>query len=72
MTIKERWSSESPKFWKKIGKIGVGIGFVGGVLVSGVVVLPASLITIGGYMVAVGSVTKVLSKLTVKDGPVNN
>lgn len=72
MTLKNRWKAETPEFWKKVGKIGVGIGLVGGVLVSGTIALPASLITIGGYMVAVGSVTKVLSKLTIKDGSVNN
>lgn len=72
MTIKERWNSESPEFWKKVGKIGLGIGAVGAFLVSGTVVVPASLVTIGGYMVAVGSVTKVLSKLTIKDGSVND
>jgi hypothetical protein len=65
--LKNRWKSESPEFWEKIGRIGVGIGVVGGILVSGTIALPATLVTIGGYMVAVGSVTKVLSKLTVKD-----
>jgi hypothetical protein len=65
--LKNRWKSESPEFWKKVGKIGVGIGTVGAFLVSGTVALPVGLVTAGGYMVAVGSVTKVLSKLTVKD-----
>lgn len=72
MKIRDRWNAESPDFWKKIGEIGVGIGVVGGILISGTIALPASLITIGGYMVAVGSVTKVLSKLTIKDGQIND
>lgn len=72
MTIKQRWKAETPDFWKKVGNIGVGIGAVGAILVSGTIALPASIVTIGGYMVAVGSVTKVLSKLTIKDGQVNN
>lgn len=70
--IKKRWSSETPDFWKKVGNIGLTIGAVGGLLVSGTIVVPASLVTIGGYMVAVGSVTKVLSKLTIKDNGQNN
>lgn len=68
--LKQRWKSETPNFWKKVGKIGVGIGTIGAILVTGVVgtiTLPATLVTIGGYMVAVGSVTKVLSKLTITD-----
>ncbi len=67
MTIKERWKAETPNFWKKVGNVGLGIGAVGAILVSGTIALPATIVTIGGYMVAVGSVTKVLSKLTVKD-----
>lgn len=72
MTIRERWKAETPDFWKKVGNIGLGISAVGAVLVSGTVALPATIITIGGYMVAVGSVTKFLSKLTIKDGQDNN
>lgn len=72
MTIKQRWKAETPDFWKKVGNIGVAIGSVGAILVSGTVVVPATLVTIGGYMVAVGSVTKILSKLTIKDGQDNN
>ena len=72
MTIRQRWKAETPDFWKKVGNIGIGIGAVGAILVSGTIALPASIVTIGGYMVAVGSVTKVLSKLTIKDGQVNN
>jgi hypothetical protein len=66
----KRWKSETPDFWKKVQKIGIGIGAVGGIIVSAPVALPAALITVGGYMVAVGSVAAVLSKLTVKDASV--
>jgi|LauGreDrversion4_2_1035121.scaffolds.fasta_scaffold40102_5 hypothetical protein len=63
----KRWKAETPDFWKKVQKIGIGIGAVGGVIVGLPVALPAAVVTIGGYMVAVGSVAAVLSKLTVKD-----
>jgi len=72
MKLIERWKAETPNFWKKVGNIGVAIGSVGAILVSGTIVVPATLVTIGGYMVAVGSVTKILSKLTIKDGQDNN
>lgn len=72
MNLKQRWKAETPDFWKKVGNVGVGIGTVGAILVSGTIALPASIVTIGGYMVAIGSVTKVLSKLTIKDGQVND
>lgn len=67
MTIKQRWKAETPDFWKKVQKIGLAVGAIGGILISGTIALPATVITVGGYMVAVGSVTAVLSKLTVKD-----
>lgn len=66
----KRWKAETPDFWKKVQKIGIGIGAVGGIIVSAPVALPAALITVGGYMVAVGSIAAVLSKLTVKDATV--
>jgi ABC-type xylose transport system permease subunit len=72
MKLNERWKSETPKFWQKVGKIGVAIGVVGGVLISGTIAVPATLVTIGGYMVAIGSVTKVLSKLTIVDNGQSN
>lgn len=67
MNLKQRWKAETPFFWKKVQKIGLGIGAIGGLLVSGTIVLPVTFVTIGSYMVAVGSVTAVLSKLTIKD-----
>lgn len=72
MNIKQRWSAETPAFWKKVQKIGLGIGTIGAFLVSGTVVLPIGIITAGGYMVAVGSVTALLSKLTIKDNGQTN
>lgn len=67
MNLKQRWKAETPIFWKKVQKIGLGIGAIGGLLVSGTIALPITFVTIGSYMVAVGSVTAVLSKLTIKD-----
>lgn len=68
--LAKRWKAETPEFWKKVQKVGLAIGAIGGVIVSTPVVLPAGLITLGGYMVAVGSVAAVLSKLTVVDASV--
>jgi hypothetical protein len=66
MNIKQRWTAESPEFWKKIKTIGIGIGTVGAFLISGTVALPVAIVTAGGYLVAVGTVTSLLAKLTVK------
>lgn len=65
--IAKRWKSETPKFWKKVRRIGITVGAVGGVLATAPVALPAGLVTIGGYLVTAGSLTAALSQLTVKD-----
>ena len=64
--IKTRWGSETPKFWKKVQKIGVIAGTVGGVLIAAPVALPAALISAGGYLLLAGSLTATLSQLTVE------
>lgn len=64
--IKTRWGSETPKFWKKVQKIGVIAGAVGGVLIAAPVALPAALISAGGYLLLAGSLTATLSQLTVE------
>jgi hypothetical protein len=67
MSLKERWQSKTPKFWKKVQKIGIALGVIGATIVTAPVVLPASLVTAAGYMVAAGTVTATLSQLTKED-----
>lgn len=62
--LKNRWKSETPKFWKKVQKISIAAGVLGGALLAAPVALPAAVVTVGGYLVAVGSVGATLSQLT--------
>ena len=62
--IKKRWKSETPKFWKKIQKISIAAGVLGGAILAAPVALPVAVVTVGGYLVAVGSVGATLSQLT--------
>jgi len=64
MSLKERWQSKTPTFWKKVQRIGIAAGVIGGAIIAAPIALPATLITVGGYLVAVGSVTAGLSQLT--------
>ena len=66
MTIKKRLVSKTPDFWKKAQKIGIIAGTIGGALLAAPAALPAVVISIGGYLVAVGTVTAALSQLTVE------
>ena len=62
--VKKRWKSETPKFWKKVQKISIAAGVLGGAILAAPVTLPVAVITVGGYLVAVGSVGATLSQLT--------
>ena len=66
-TIKERWKAKTPKFWKKVQRIGLVAGALGAALLAAPIALPAALITGAGYLVAVGGVTATLSQLTVEN-----
>jgi hypothetical protein len=62
--LKNRWKAETPKFWKKVQKISIAAGVIGGAIIAAPVALPAALVTVGGYLVAVGSVGATLAQLT--------
>lgn len=66
-TIKKRWIAKTPTFWKKLQKVGLVAGAVGGVLIAAPIALPATLIALGGYLVTAGGVAAALSQLTVED-----
>lgn len=68
-TIKERWKAKTPKFWKKMQKIGIAAGVLGGILLASPIALPAAVLTGAGYLIALGSATATLSQLTVEDKP---
>lgn len=64
MELKERWLSKTPKFWKKVQRVGIIAGAVGAAIIAAPVALPAVLITASGYLIAVGGVAATLSQLT--------
>jgi hypothetical protein len=68
--LAKRWKAKTPKFWKKVQAIGIGLGLVGGAILSAPVTLPAAIVSVGGYLVTIGSVSATLSQLTIEDGEV--
>jgi hypothetical protein len=67
MELKERWLSKTPKFWKKVQRVGIIAGAVGAAIIAAPVVLPTALITASSYLIAVGGVAATLSQLTKED-----
>jgi len=62
--IKKRWNAKTPKFWKKVQRVGIIAGAVGAAIIAAPVALPAALITASSYLLAIGGVTATLSQLT--------
>lgn len=62
--ILERWSEPTPKFWQKIRKYGIILGVIGGVIATAPISFPATIVTIAGYLVTIGTVTTVLAQTT--------
>lgn len=60
MNLKERFHAPTPKFWKKVQRIGVALGVIGGALV-------APFPPIGSVLITAGTVIAGLSQLTVED-----
>ena len=68
MNIIERFKAPTPKFWKKVQKVGITIGGLGAILVAP----PIGLSVVGGYLITAGSIIGVLSQLTIEDGQADN
>jgi hypothetical protein len=64
--LKERWNAKTPTFWKKMQKIGIIAGTIGGIIIASPVALPAILVSASGYLILAGTVTATLSQLTVE------
>ncbi len=71
MTLVERIKAPIPKFFKVLRTVGIVLAAVGGAILASPVVLPAAVVTVGGYMVVAGSVASTVAQTTV-DGEKTN
>jgi hypothetical protein len=62
--LKDRWKAKVPEFWKKVQKVGIVAGVIGGALLAAPISLPATIITGATYLVVIGTTTATLSQLT--------
>jgi hypothetical protein len=65
MTIIDRLKAPTPKFFKILRNVGLGLAAAGGVLVATPIALPALAVTIGGYLIVAGSVATAISQAVV-------
>jgi uncharacterized membrane protein HdeD (DUF308 family) len=62
--IVERIKAPTPKFFKVLRNIGLIMAGVGTVLLTAPVSLPATVVTVGGYLVTAGGVATAVSQIT--------
>ncbi len=63
--IMERWVAPTPKFFKILRNIGLVMGAVGTAILTAPVTLPATLVTLSGYLLTAGGVVTAVSQLTI-------
>ena len=62
-----RWNSPTPKFWKKLQKIGAVAAGIATVIATAPISLPAAIVTAGGYFAVAGGTIAVISQLAVEN-----
>lgn len=65
--ILKRANAPTPKFFKFLRTLGLTLAAVGGAVLASPVVLPAALLSVGGYLVVAGGVLTAASQLSVRD-----
>jgi hypothetical protein len=66
MNIIDRLKSKTPKFYRTLRNVGLGLVAAGGVLVAAPVAIPAIFVTVGGYLIVAGSVATALAQTVVE------
>ncbi len=71
MKLIDRLNAPTPKFFKILRNIGLGLAAAGGVLVAAPIAIPTILVTIGGYLIVAGSVATAVSQVvTTTEGEI--
>tara|TARA_B110000285_G_scaffold72521_1_gene83545 strand:- start:310 stop:528 length:219 start_codon:yes stop_codon:yes gene_type:complete len=66
MNIKERVKAKTPRFFKILRLIGLGLAAAGGALLAAPIALPAGLIALAGYLIVAGTVATAVAQTTVE------
>ena len=66
MRIIDRLKASTPKFYKVLRNVGLGLAAAGGVLVAAPVAIPVGLVTFGGYLIVAGTVASAVAQTAVE------
>ncbi|MBD2716731.1 hypothetical protein KBK19_16925 [Microvirga sp. STR05] len=65
LTVLDRVTLPTPRFFRKVRTIGAALAAVGSILATAPVALPAVVVALGGYLVLAGSVAAAVSSVAV-------
>jgi hypothetical protein len=65
LTLVERLTAPTSKFFRIVRNVGLCLAAAGGAIIAAPVTLPATLVTIGGYLTVAGSVITAVAQATV-------
>lgn len=66
-SLLQRFSEQTPPFFKKLRTVGLVTIAAGTVLVSAPIAIPAMLVTIGGYLIVGGGVMTAMAQAAVEE-----
>jgi hypothetical protein len=64
---RNRFTSPTPKFFRIVRNIGLGLAAAGGAILASPVVLPTTVITFGGYLIVAGAVAGAVAQSVTAD-----
>lgn len=67
MKLNERFTSPTPKFFRKLRNFGLGLAAAGGAILASPIALPTALITLGGYLLVAGTVAGAVAQSVTAD-----
>ena len=67
MSLIDRLKAKSPKFFRILKMIGMGLAAAGAALLAAPIALPAGLVTFGGYLIVGGTVATAVAQTTVEE-----
>ncbi len=67
MNVVERIKAPTPKYFKILRSIGLALLGISGTIIAAPIVLPATVVTVAGYLAVAGGVISSVSQMTVTD-----
>lgn len=67
MNVTKRANAPTPKFFKVLRTVGLSLLAISGSIIAAPIALPATVVTIAGYVAVAGSVLSAVSQVTVDD-----